>query len=66
MSDIQVTLPDGSEKTLHEGATVRDLAATIGAGLVKAALAGKVNGALVDLSAVLTQEPSAAPFEIRS
>ena len=44
MSDINVTLPDGSVKLLSEGATVRDLAAAIGAGLAKAALAGKING----------------------
>ena len=53
MSDIQVTLPDGSAKSLPEGANVHDLAAAIGAGLAKAALAGKINGALVDLSAKL-------------
>jgi len=53
MSDIQVTLPDGSVKSLGAGATVRELAASIGAGLAKAALAGKINGALVDLSATL-------------
>jgi threonyl-tRNA synthetase len=53
MSDIQVALPDGSVKSLHEGATVRELAATIGTGLAKAALAGKINGDLVDLSTVL-------------
>jgi threonyl-tRNA synthetase len=54
MSDIQITLPDGSVKSLREGATVSALAASIGAGLAKAALAGKINGSLVDLSAVLT------------
>jgi len=49
MSDISVKLPDGSSRSLAEGATVRDLAASIGAGLAKAAIAGKVNGELVDL-----------------
>ncbi len=53
MSNIQVTLPDGSVKLLPQGATVDDLAAAIGAGLAKAALAGKINGALVDLSTAL-------------
>jgi threonyl-tRNA synthetase len=53
MSDIQVALPDGSVKSLHEGATVRELAAAIGSGLAKAALGGKINGVLVDLSAPL-------------
>ena len=53
MSDIQVTLPDGSIRTLLEGATVKDLAAGIGAGLARAAIAGKINGDQVDLSAPL-------------
>ena len=46
---IKVTLPDGSAKELPRGSTVEDLAGAIGPGLKKAALAGKVNGALVDL-----------------
>jgi threonyl-tRNA synthetase len=61
MNDINVTLPDGSSKTLREGATVRDLAASIGAGLAKSALAGKINGNLVDLSANI---PNCASVEI--
>ncbi|MBI1922379.1 MAG: threonine--tRNA ligase [Geobacter sp.] len=61
MSDIKITLPDGSERALKDGATVYDLAASIGAGLAKAALAGKVNGAMVDLSASL---PDGARVEI--
>ena len=61
MNDINVTLPDGSSKTLREGATVRDLAASIGAGLAKSALAGKINGNLVDLSANI---PNYASVEI--
>ncbi len=54
MSDIQITLPDGSLRTLPQGATVRDLAAGIGAGLAKAAIAGKINGEPVDLTATLS------------
>ena len=53
MSTISVLLPDGSKKELEEGATLADCAAAIGAGLAKAALAGKVDGKLVDLSAPL-------------
>jgi threonyl-tRNA synthetase len=53
MSDIAVNLPDGSTRALPQGATVRDLAAAIGAGLAKAAIAGKINGQLVDLTAEL-------------
>jgi threonyl-tRNA synthetase len=48
--DIQVTLPDGSVRAFPKGATVRDIAAAIGPGLLKAALAGKVDGKVVDLS----------------
>ena len=53
MSTISVTLPDGSARELEEGASVADCAAAIGAGLAKAAIAGKVDGTLVDLSAPL-------------
>ena len=48
---MEIKLPDGSAKQVDEGATVADVAASIGAGLAKAALAGKVDGALVDLNA---------------
>ena len=53
MSMIKVTLPDNSIRELTDGATVADLAASIGAGLAKAALAGRVNGDLVDLTTTL-------------
>jgi threonyl-tRNA synthetase len=56
MSEIRVTLPDGSSRSLQNGARVYDLAASIGAGLAKASLAGKINGYLVDLSAVLPDD----------
>src|SRR5687768_8809378 len=45
-----VRLPDGSKRTYHQPVTVGDVAASIGAGLARAALAGKVNGKLVDVS----------------
>jgi threonyl-tRNA synthetase len=45
-----ITLPDGSQKTFAAPPTVDDVAASIGAGLRKAALAGRVDGRLVDLS----------------
>jgi threonyl-tRNA synthetase len=60
MADITVVLPDGSSRALKSGATVRDLAASIGAGLAKAAIAGSVNGQLVDLSAVLSDNATVA------
>ncbi|MFP4559718.1 MAG: threonine--tRNA ligase [Thiohalorhabdus sp.] len=46
-----VSLPDGSKKEFEQPVTVGDVAADIGPGLAKAAVAGKVNGRLVDLSA---------------
>ncbi|MCE3238275.1 MAG: thrS [Gammaproteobacteria bacterium] len=45
-----VTLPDGNEKHFPAPLTVADIAASIGTGLAKAALAGKVDGKLVDTS----------------
>jgi len=60
MSNITITLPDGSSRELPAGATVADLAASIGAGLAKAAIAGRVNGDLVDVSAGLTDGASVA------
>src|SRR5271154_6567791 len=45
-----ITLPDGSQKSFSLPLTVADIAASIGAGLAKAALAGKVDGKLVDTS----------------
>jgi threonyl-tRNA synthetase len=47
---IAVTLPDGSKREFESAVTVADVAASIGAGLAKAALAGKVDGKLVDTS----------------
>ena len=47
---IEVTLPDGSKKPFDHPVTVQDVAASIGAGLAKATLAGKVDGKLVDAS----------------
>src|SRR3954466_3401801 len=53
MADINVTLPDGSTKTLPASATAADLAASIGRGLAKAAVAATVDGKEVDLTAPL-------------
>jgi threonyl-tRNA synthetase len=51
-----ITLPDGSQKSFDHPITVAELAAGIGSGLAKAALAGKVNGRLVDTSATLDHD----------
>jgi threonyl-tRNA synthetase len=55
---IHITLPDGSIRTFDAPVTVADVALSIGAGLAKAALAGRVNGALVDTSFLITQDAS--------
>ena len=47
---VQITLPDGSQRRFDAPVTVAEVAASIGAGLAKAAVAGKVNGRLVDTS----------------
>ncbi|MGH8121938.1 MAG: TGS domain-containing protein, partial [Rudaea sp.] len=45
---INITLPDGSQRQFENPVSVQDVAASIGPGLAKAALAGKVDGKLVD------------------
>ena len=45
---LTITLPDGSKREYPQAVTVAEVAASIGAGLAKAALAGKVDGKLVD------------------
>ena len=47
---VNITLPDGSQRQYENPLTVHEVAASIGAGLAKAALAGKVDGKLVDTS----------------
>jgi threonyl-tRNA synthetase len=47
---IQITLPDGSRREFPSPPTVADVAAAIGPGLAKAAIAGKVDGKVVDTS----------------
>ena len=56
MSDIQVTLPDGSSRTVPAGSSVRDVASVISPGLARAAFAGVVDGKLVDLSHPLQKD----------
>jgi threonyl-tRNA synthetase len=57
---ITIRLPDGSERTFPGPLTVGDIAASIGAGLARAALAGKVNGVLVDTSTPVTENAEVA------
>ncbi|MFN6183553.1 MAG: threonine--tRNA ligase [Burkholderiales bacterium] len=57
---ISITLPDGSQRQFEQASTVAQVAATIGSGLAKAALAGKVNGKLVDTSYLIEQDATLA------
>lgn len=52
----KITLPDGAVKEFDHAVTVADVAMSIGAGLAKAALAGKVNDKLVDLSYLINTD----------
>ncbi len=55
-----VTLPDGSQRTFERTVTLREVAESIGAGLARAAVAGKVNGRLVDLAWALESDADVA------
>jgi threonyl-tRNA synthetase len=57
---IQITLPDGSQRAFPGPVTVAEVAASIGAGLAKAALAGKVDGKVVDTSYQMAADASLA------
>lgn len=57
---ISVTLPDGAKREYEASVTVGEIAQSIGAGLAKAALAGKVNGHLVDLSFPVKEDSTVA------
>jgi threonyl-tRNA synthetase len=51
-----ITLPDNSQKTFDDSVSVFDIAQSIGAGLARAAIAGEVDGVLVDLSFVVNKD----------
>ncbi|WP_329741082.1 threonine--tRNA ligase [Dyella sp. A6] len=55
---IEITLPDGSKRPFDHPVSVQDVAASIGAGLAKATLAGKVDGLLVDASFPIDHDAS--------
>ena len=48
-----ISLPDGSQRSFESAVTVRDVAASIGPGLAKAALAARIDGRLVDTSCLI-------------
>ncbi|MGA9033073.1 MAG: threonine--tRNA ligase [Sulfuricaulis sp.] len=55
-----ITLPDGSRREYPQPVSVADIAASIGPGLARAALAGRVNGKLVDISFRVEQDAEVA------
>ena len=55
-----VTLPDGTVKTFDQSLTVADVATSIGSGLAKAAIAGEIDGQLVDTSYMIEGDASLA------
>jgi len=57
---VSITLPDNSVSPFDAPVTVADVAASIGAGLAKAALAGKVDGRVVDTSYLIEQDVALA------
>jgi threonyl-tRNA synthetase len=57
---VSVRLPDGSQRQFDTAVTVAQVAASIGAGLAKAALAGKVDGHLVDTSYLIERDADLA------
>jgi threonyl-tRNA synthetase len=58
MSNVKVTLPDGSVREYEAGVTLEDVAGSISSGVKKNAVGGKVNGASVDLSTVIQEDAS--------
>ena len=57
---LEVTLPDGSKRQYDAALSVAQIAESIGAGLAKAALAGRINGELVDLSTMVERDAEIA------
>lgn len=62
---ITVTLPDGSQRELPVGSTPYDVAASIGEGLARAALAAKIDGKLCDLTTPINQNAEVSLLTFR-
>ena len=56
----RITLPDGSLREFDRPVTVAEIAASIGPGLARQALAGRVDGKLVDLSCLVSEDATVA------
>ena len=59
---VTVTLPDGSQRQFDAPVTVRDVAASIGAGLARAALGARIDGKLGDTAYTIAHDASPAAF----
>ncbi len=57
---IVIRLPDGSERVFEHPVTVMEVATSIGTGLARAAIAGKVNGKLIDLDRLIKEDSELA------
>lgn len=66
MQEINVVLPDGSKRSYQSGTTVKDVAFDLGSRLGKAAIAGEVDGQLVDLNFPLKEDVSLAVITLDS
>ena len=66
MADITITLPDGSTRVMPNGTNGAEIAAAIGPGLAKAALAVKVDGAPWDLSRAIEDDAAVEILTIKS
>src|SRR6059036_248188 len=61
---LTLRLPDGSTRQVPEGTRPRDVAEAIGKRLAQAAIAAKVNGAVLDLDRELPAEPAEVSFQV--
>ncbi len=66
MSPVKITLPDGSERTFAGTTTGADIAADIGPGLAKAALAIEVDGQMMDLFAPITSDATVRLITVKN
>lgn len=66
MNTVKLTLPDGSSRDVPCKTTIAEFALLIGAGLAKAAVAGKINGNLVDLSTAIDADASVEIVTLKS
>jgi threonyl-tRNA synthetase len=62
---VKIKLPDGSVKEIARGSSVGQIAESIGAGLARAAIAGRVNGTLVDLSTQIAEDSTVAIITLK-